>query len=67
MESIATNFNRDGFVAPIRILSEDKITNYRELLYTTLMEKLEDPEVSDKYVWQLHLLEPWLSRLVCEE
>ena len=67
MESIATNFNRDGFVAPIRILSEDEITNYRELLYTTLMEKLEDPEISDKYVWQLHLLEPWLSRLVCEE
>tara|TARA_B100000315_G_C14474051_1_gene539744 strand:- start:17 stop:829 length:813 start_codon:yes stop_codon:yes gene_type:complete len=67
MESIATNFNRDGFVAPIQILSENKIANYRKLLYTTLIEKLEDPEVSDKYVWQLHLLEPWLSRLVCEK
>jgi chlorinating enzyme len=67
MESILTKFNRDGYIAPIRIFSEKEVSNYCKLLYSTLIEKLNDPEVSDKYVWQLHLLEPWLAGLVRED
>ena len=64
MDSIASNFDRNGFFSPIRVLSDAQIFSYRSLLYDTLMGKLEDPLVSHRYVWQLHLLIPWLAELV---
>ena len=67
MESISNKFSRDGFVAPIRIFSEGETSHYCNLLYSTLLDKLENPELSEKYVWQLHLLEPWLAGIVRTE
>ena len=64
MDSIASHFHRNGFFSPIRVLSDAQIFSYRSLLYDTLMGKLEDPLVSHRYVWQLHLLMPWLAELV---
>jgi len=64
MDSITSDFDRNGFFAPIRVLSDAEILNYRTLLQDTLMDRLENPSVSNRYVWQLHLLMPWLAELV---
>ncbi len=63
---MAARFDRDGYFSPVRVFSNTEISNYRNLLYRTLMQKFGDPSVSNKYIWQLHLLMPWIAELVQE-
>ena len=53
---LAQNIERNGFIAPIRVLSSVQAEKYRKRVEDELLARWSDPTEESGYTFQTHLL-----------